>query len=43
MAGRDRVVTQVRRTRDLTPRDWDDIWTLTNEFYDVERDYAEAE
>lgn len=43
MAGRDRVVTQVRRTRDLTARDWDDIWTLTNEFYDVERDYAEAE
>jgi hypothetical protein len=43
MSGRDRVVTQVRRTRDLTSRDWDDIWTLTNEFYDVERDYAEAE
>jgi hypothetical protein len=22
---------------------WDDIWALTDEFYDVQRDYAEAE
>lgn len=43
MAGRDRVVTLLRRTRDLTPGDWDDIWALTNEFYDVERGYAETE
>jgi hypothetical protein len=42
MAG-DHVVTQVRRTENLTPGDWDDIWALTSEFYDVERDYAEAE
>jgi hypothetical protein len=39
----DHVVTQVHRTRDLTRADWDDIWALTAEFYDVERDYAEAE
>ena len=43
MATGDRVVTQVIRTSDLAPRDWDDIWALTHEFYDVERDYAEAE
>ncbi|HTU66488.1 MAG TPA: hypothetical protein VMF52_11105 [Steroidobacteraceae bacterium] len=43
MAARDRVVTLVRRTQDLGARDWDDIWTLTEEFYDVERGYAEAE
>jgi hypothetical protein len=39
----DRVHTQVHDPRDLTPGDWDDIWALTDEFYDVERDYAEAE
>ncbi len=27
----------------LTPAQWDDIWILTQEFFDVERDYAEAE
>ena len=43
MADGDHVVTHVHRTCDLTPGDWDDIWTLTDEFYDVERDYAEAE
>jgi hypothetical protein len=43
MADGDRIVTQVCRTSDLAPRDWDDIWTLTDEFYDVERGYAEAE
>jgi hypothetical protein len=43
MAARDRVVTQVLRTSALGPRDWEDIWTLTAEFFDVERDYAEAE
>jgi hypothetical protein len=42
MAG-DHVVTQVQRTRDLSPDDWNDIWALTHEFFDVERDYAEAE
>jgi len=43
MADGDHVVTHVHRTRDLTPADWDDIWALTDEFYDVEREYAEAE
>jgi hypothetical protein len=42
MAG-DHVVTHVHRPQDLTAHDWDDIWTLTDEFYEVERDYAEAE
>jgi hypothetical protein len=42
MAG-DHVVTHVQLTRDLSPGDWDDVWALTHEFYDVERDYAEAE
>jgi hypothetical protein len=43
MADGDHVVTHVHRTHDLTRADWDDIWALTDEFYDVEREYAEAE
>lgn len=43
MADGDRVVTHVHRTIDLTAADWDDIWTLTDEYYDVERAYAEEE
>jgi hypothetical protein len=43
MPAGDRVVTQVIRTSALSAHDWDEIWALTNEFYDVERDYAEAE
>jgi hypothetical protein len=43
MADGDHVVTHVHRTNELTPADWDDIWTLTDEFYDVERGFAEAE
>lgn len=43
MPGEDQVVTHVQYTRDLSPADWDDIWALTHEFFDVERDYAEAE
>ncbi len=43
MPGEDNIATHVRRPRDLTPADWDDIWTLTDEFFDVERGYAEAE
>ncbi|MEJ0085534.1 MAG: hypothetical protein WDO72_07625 [Pseudomonadota bacterium] len=39
----DRVRTSVRPTAAITPAEWDDIWALTFEFYDVERDYAEAE
>ena len=30
-------------TGEIPPAIWDEIWTLTQEFYDVERDYAEAE
>ena len=37
-----RIVTRVTQTTELTPRDWDDIWVLTSEFYDVEREYAES-
>jgi len=39
----DRVTTEVLRPQVLTQRQWDDIWALTAEFYDIERDYAEAE
>ena len=39
----DTVQTLVRATAVITPAEWDDIWTLTSEFYDVERDYAQAE
>jgi hypothetical protein len=38
-----RIVTRVIKTLELTPHDWDDIWLLTSEFFDVERAYAEAE
>ena len=38
-----RIVTRVTKSAKLTPRDWDEIWVLTEEFYDVEREYAEAE
>jgi hypothetical protein len=39
----DRVHTTVRPTGAITPAEWDDIWALTSEFFDVERDYAETE
>jgi hypothetical protein len=38
-----RIVTRVAKPSQLTARDWDDIWLLTSEFYDVEREYAEGE
>jgi hypothetical protein len=38
-----RIVTQVTKTSLLAQADWDDIWVLTSEFYDVEREYSEAE
>ena len=38
-----RIVTRVTATERLSPADWEDIWLLTTEFYDVEREYAEAE
>jgi hypothetical protein len=33
----------VHATHALTPAQWEEIWLLTAEFYDVERDYAEDE
>jgi hypothetical protein len=38
-----RIVTAVAKTSLLSAREWDEIWTLTEEFFDVERPYAEAE
>jgi hypothetical protein len=43
MSAGDRVVTQVLSTSALSARDWDEVWALTDEFYDVEREYAETE
>ncbi|MDF3019888.1 MAG: hypothetical protein K0Q92_1191 [Steroidobacteraceae bacterium] len=39
----DRITTRVHATGELTPAQWNDIWVLTQEFFDVERDHAEAE
>jgi len=39
----DRITTQVLATGAIPPQVWDEIWTLTAEFFDVQRDYAEAE
>jgi hypothetical protein len=39
----DQIITTVHATGALTPAQWDDIWILTQEFYDVQRDYAERE
>ena len=39
----DRVQTRVWPTAAITAAGWDDIWTLTSEFFNVERSYAEAE
>jgi hypothetical protein len=38
-----RIVTLVTETSRLTRADWDDIWVLTSEFFDVEREYSETE
>jgi hypothetical protein len=43
MPASDKVSTRVLPTRTLTSSMWDEIWTLTAEFFDVERPYAEAE
>jgi hypothetical protein len=43
MPASDRITTDVLATADVSPAQWDDIWTLTEEFYDVDRAYAEAE
>jgi hypothetical protein len=39
----DVVRTVVRTPAQLSASQWNDIWELTREFYDVERGYAEAE
>lgn len=36
-----RVITDVRATAAITRREWDDIWSLTQSFYDTDRAYAE--
>ncbi len=43
MDGHDRVETIVRPTGALTEADWQELWDLSREFYDVERWYAENE
>ena len=43
MSQKDRIETLVCDTSTIGPAQWDEIWTLTQEFYDVERGYAEAE
>ena len=43
MSQRDRIETLVCATNTIDPAQWEEIWTLTKEFYDVERDYACAE
>jgi hypothetical protein len=43
MSGRDRITTSIHATGALSAAQWEEIWQLTTEFYDVERDYAEAE
>jgi hypothetical protein len=39
----DRIRTTVLATGDIPAAVWEEIWTLTSEFFDVEREYAEAE
>jgi hypothetical protein len=39
----DHIVTTVQATASLTPAQWNDVWILSQEFFDVEREYAEAE
>src|SRR6185436_10336458 len=43
MPAADRVSTEVLQTDALTAPMWDEVWTLTSEFYDIEREYAEQE
>ena len=39
----DQITTSVLATGAIPQQAWDEIWTLTAEFFDVERDYALAE
>jgi hypothetical protein len=43
MSGSDHIETRVFAVSELTAAQWDEIWTLTDEFFDVERSYAQAE
>jgi hypothetical protein len=43
MAEGDRITTSVHPTGALSRASWEEIWLLTAEFFDVEREYAEAE
>ena len=43
MGAQDRIVTTVHATDSLTRAQWDEIWILTQEYFDVERAHAEAE
>lgn len=43
MSEGDRITTTVYASGSLSRAQWDEIWTLTEEFYDVEREFAEAE
>ena len=43
MPVRDQISVVVLPTSQVAQHDWEDIWLLTAEFYDVEREYAEAE
>ncbi len=43
MSASDKVSTTVLPTRGLSSATWDEIWSLTAEFYDVERAFIEGE
>jgi hypothetical protein len=43
MSQKDRIETLVCDTSTISPAQWEEIWTLTQEFYDVERDFVETE
>jgi hypothetical protein len=43
MPDADEITTPVHPPADLTEAQWDEIWTLSEEFYDVDRAFAEAE
>jgi hypothetical protein len=43
MSQQDRIETLVADSSTISPAQWEEIWTLTQEFYVVERDYVEAE
>ena len=40
MPASDKVTTTILPAQKLTSTMWDEVWTLTREFYEVERAYA---